>query len=102
MLSMVNRGFKKDPEGDKEEKIEVKRDGETTLSGSMTRQVSLLLLGGSQSGWRHGCTHFFTYQTEQDQPLQEYTSHVTNIGKMIEDMEIKMRNLLQEVRVICV
>ncbi len=37
-------------------------------------------------------------QLEQDHPLQEFTSHITNIGKMIEDMEIKMRNLLQEVR----
>ncbi|KAJ3534996.1 hypothetical protein NM688_g7042 [Phlebia brevispora] len=35
--------------------------------------------------------------TEQDHPLQEQTSHITNIGRMIEDMEIKMRNLLQEV-----
>ncbi|KAI0703460.1 f-actin capping protein beta subunit [Cytidiella melzeri] len=72
MLSMVNCGVKSGGEADKE-KIEVKRDGETMLSGSMTRQ------------------------TEQDHALQEFTSHITNIGKMIEDMEIKMRNLLQEV-----
>ena len=52
---------------------EGKRDGEVTLSGSMTRQ------------------------TEQDFPLQDQTSHITNTGKMIEEMEIKMRNLLQEV-----
>lgn len=40
---------------------------------------------------------FSARQTEQDHPLQEQTSHITNIGRMIEDMEIKMRNLLQEV-----
>ncbi|KAG1744040.1 F-actin-capping protein subunit beta [Suillus paluster] len=50
-----------------------KSSGEITLSGSMTRQ------------------------TEQDWPVHEPTSHITNTGKMIEEMEIKMRNLLQEV-----
>ncbi|TFK70332.1 F-actin capping protein beta subunit [Pluteus cervinus] len=50
-----------------------KRDGEVSLSGSMTRQ------------------------TEQDWPIHESSSHITNTGRMIEDIEIKMRNLLQEV-----
>ncbi|KAL4252580.1 F-actin-capping protein subunit beta [Abortiporus biennis] len=58
---------------EKEEKTDVKRAGEINLSGSMTRQ------------------------TEQDWPLQDQTSHITNTGRMIEEMEIKMRNLLQEV-----
>jgi capping protein beta len=48
-------------------------EGETSLSGSMTRQ------------------------TEQDWPLQDSSSHISNTGRMIEEMEIKMRNLLQEV-----
>jgi len=50
-----------------------KKEGEVSLSGSMTRQ------------------------TEQDAPLHDTSSHITNTGKMIEEMEIKMRNLLQEV-----
>ncbi|KIK99577.1 hypothetical protein PAXRUDRAFT_8773 [Paxillus rubicundulus Ve08.2h10] len=50
-----------------------KSTGEVNLSGSMTRQ------------------------TEQDWPMQDSSSHITNTGKMIEEMEIKMRNLLQEV-----
>jgi len=50
-----------------------KSSGEINLSGSMTRQ------------------------TEQDWPLQDSSSHITNTGRMIEEMEIKMRNLLQEV-----
>jgi len=29
--------------------------------------------------------------------VEDDTSHVANIGKMVEDMELKMRNLLQEV-----
>ncbi|OMP87501.1 F-actin-capping protein subunit beta [Diplodia seriata] len=36
-------------------------------------------------------------QVEQDMPVDDDTSHVANIGKMVEDMELKMRNLLQEV-----
>lgn len=40
----------------------------------------------------------FDVKAEQDWPLQDSSSHITNIGRMIEEMEIKMRNLLQEVR----
>jgi len=47
--------------------------GNVNLSGSMTRQV------------------------EQDYSISEYASHISNTGRMIEDMEIKMRNLLQDV-----
>jgi len=36
-------------------------------------------------------------QVEQDMPVEDDSSHVVNIGKMVEDMELKMRNLLQEV-----
>jgi capping protein beta len=32
-----------------------------------------------------------------EQDHQDATSHVQNVGRMVEDMEIKMRNLLQEV-----
>ncbi|KAJ3873856.1 F-actin capping protein [Lentinula edodes] len=62
---------KKDNEADGKEGW--KRNGEVTLGGSMTRQ------------------------TEQDWPIHDSSSHITNTGKMIEEMEIKMRNLLQEV-----
>jgi capping protein beta len=36
-------------------------------------------------------------QVEQDMAVVDDGSHVANIGKMVEDMELKMRNLLQEV-----
>lgn len=35
-------------------------------------------------------------QVEQDMPVEDDGSHVANIGKMVEDMELKMRNLLRE------
>ena len=46
--------------------------GEMDLSGSMTRQ------------------------TQQDMPVENDKSHVVNVGKLVEDMEGKMRNLLRE------
>jgi capping protein beta len=36
-------------------------------------------------------------QVEQDMAVEDDGSHVANIGRMVEDMELKMRNLLQEV-----
>ena len=47
--------------------------GEMNLSGNMTRQI------------------------EADVPVENDQSHVINIGRLVEDMELKMRNLLQEV-----
>ncbi|TPX08917.1 uncharacterized protein E0L32_009621 [Thyridium curvatum] len=47
--------------------------GSLDLSGNMTRQV------------------------EQDLPVESDESHIVNIGRLVEDMELKMRNLLQEV-----
>ncbi|KAL8972301.1 MAG: hypothetical protein Q9183_000630 [Haloplaca sp. 2 TL-2023] len=47
--------------------------GDMDLSGNMTRQI------------------------EQDMPVQDDNSHIVNVGKLVEDMELKMRNLLQEV-----
>ena len=36
-----------------------------------------------------------TRQVECDQPAERDGAHVVNIGKMVEDMEFKMRNLLR-------
>ncbi len=45
--------------------------GNMDLSGNMTRQV------------------------EQDMAVTDDASHVVNVGKLVEDMELKMRNLLR-------
>ncbi|PKC10138.1 F-actin capping protein, beta subunit [Rhizophagus irregularis] len=47
--------------------------GNMNLSGSMTRQF------------------------EADYPIDDPSAHIANIGRMVEDIELKMRNLLQEV-----
>jgi len=36
-----------------------------------------------------------TRQIEQDMPVQDDSSHIVNVGKLVEDMELKMRNLLR-------
>jgi capping protein beta len=45
--------------------------GEMDLSGNMTRQI------------------------EVDLPVESDASHVANVGRLVEDMELKMRNLLR-------
>ncbi|KAK0480122.1 F-actin-capping protein subunit beta [Armillaria novae-zelandiae] len=76
MLQLVTRNGSDSEDAQKKDSKDTdgwNRDGEVNLSGSMTRQ------------------------TEQDMALHDPSSHITNTGRMIEDMEIKMRNLLQEV-----
>lgn len=38
-----------------------------------------------------------TRQVEQELPVEADDAHVANVGRLVEDMELKMRNLLQEV-----
>lgn len=87
MLNMVTRSASSDKaEG-------TKKKGEIGLSGSMTRQVK------SYCYVQAPATKIASHsQTEHDWPLHDTSSHITNTGRMIEDMEIKMRGLLQEVR----
>ncbi|KAJ7455258.1 F-actin capping protein [Mycena galericulata] len=69
-------------------------DGETEEKGTGTG-------GKGTTGWKHegevSLSGSMTRQTEQDWPILDSSSHITNTGRMIEEMEIKMRNLLQEV-----
>ena len=44
-----------------------------------------------------GLSGNLTRQIEQDMPVENDESHIINVGRMVEDMEGKMRNLLQEV-----
>ena len=46
--------------------------GDMDLSGNMTRQI------------------------EQDMSVMDDSSHIVNVGRLVEDMELKMRNLLRE------
>ena len=38
-----------------------------------------------------------TRQIEQDMNVDDDGTHIVNVGKLVEDMELKMRNMLKEV-----
>lgn len=84
--------------------------GDIRLGGSMTRQVRVqqLLIQRLTTfadcidldrvrTTRHHCTCRQTEVAGVIESSRAHSSHVENIGKMIEDMEGKMRNSLQEV-----
>jgi capping protein beta len=54
--------------------------------GSSSDTLGKLNLGGNM-----------TRQQEQDMPVTDDSSHVVNVGKMVEEMESKMRGMLSEV-----
>ncbi|KAJ2451375.1 F-actin-capping protein subunit beta [Coemansia sp. RSA 2336] len=58
----------------------------TVASGARGDRQSEINLSGS-----------LTRQDERELPVDDMGSHVANIGRMVEDMESKMRNALQEV-----
>jgi len=51
-----------------------------------TDQSGRITLGGS-----------LTRQTEQDSPVNDQNPHVSNIGRMVEDMEMKLRTTLETI-----
>ena len=40
---------------------------------------------------------YLLLQIEKDSPLNDGNSHIANIGRLVEDMENKMRNTLNEI-----
>jgi capping protein (actin filament) muscle Z-line, beta len=40
---------------------------------------------------------FFFFQTEADNPVNDQNPHVSNIGRMVEDMEMKLRTTLETI-----
>ncbi|PVF95840.1 putative F-actin capping protein beta subunit [Serendipita vermifera] len=63
----------------------------------LTSTVMLELDNKSQGVGNVNLSGSLTRQNEVDATLSDPSSHISNMGRMIEDMEIKMRNLLQEV-----
>jgi len=56
----------------------------------------ILHLGTSNDGLGHmDLSGNMTRQIEQDMPVSNESSHIVNVGKLVEDMELKMRNLLR-------
>ncbi|KAI9206586.1 F-actin-capping protein subunit beta [Polychytrium aggregatum] len=63
----------------------------------LTSTVMLSLTTGSQKMGDLSLAGSLTRQHEVDCPLDDYSAHVGNLGRIVEDVEIKMRNALQEI-----
>lgn len=73
------------------------QDRARTAHYKLTSTVILSLGTGSENLGTMDLSGNMVRQVEQDMAVEDDGSHVANIGKMVEDMELKMRNLLQEV-----
>lgn len=72
-------------------------DRARTTHYKLTSTVILSLSTGSDALGNMDLSGNMTRQIESDLPIEDDSSHIANIGKLVEDMELKMRNLLQEV-----
>lgn len=75
--------------------INVKNSGNATY-----RLTSTIILDLANNETKNNSTYLsgnLTRQTERDYPFKDSASHVANIGTLVEDVEIQMRNMLQEV-----
>ena len=62
----------------------------------LTSTVILQLGSAAESLGSLNLSGNLTRQVEQDMPVDGDASHVANVGKLVEDMELKMRNLLRK------
>ena len=65
----------------------------------LTSTVILRLSTASEALGDMDLSGNMTRQFEQDMPVNDDTSHIVNVGKLVEDMELKMRNLLRKFHV---
>ncbi|KAL9137896.1 MAG: hypothetical protein Q9175_000890 [Cornicularia normoerica] len=72
-------------------------DRARTSHYKLTSTVILRLSTGSDALGDMDLSGNMTRQIEQDMPVTDDSSHIVNVGRLVEDMELKMRNLLQEV-----
>lgn len=71
-------------------------DGTRTSTYKLTSTV-MLSLGKKENNSNLQLAGSLTRQNNADLPVKDQSSHIINMGKMIEDSEAKMRNQLQEV-----
>lgn len=63
----------------------------------LTSTVMLYMITNNQDLGNLNLNGSMTRQVEQDYPVDDPSAHIANVGRMVEDMELKMRNSLQEV-----
>lgn len=78
--------------------IEVQeKSGARNAHYKLTSTVMLWLQTNKQGSGIMNLGGSLTRQIETDSPISESGSHIVNMGKMVEDMENKMRNTLNEI-----
>lgn len=71
-------------------------DRARTAHYKLTSTVILHLSTGNETLGEMDLSGNMTRQIEQDMPVEDDSSHIVNVGKLVEDMELKMRNLLRK------
>lgn len=73
--------------------------GTMNLGGSLTRQASCKSQASHLSTIPNSSIDFILLQVEQDSTINDQSphTHIANIGRMVEDMENKIRNTLNEI-----
>lgn len=77
--------------------FEVEKVSRKSASYKLTSTVILDMRGKSQGLGTLDLSGNLTRQSEQTLPVADESSHIKNIGSMVEDMESKLRNILNEV-----
>lgn len=77
--------------------FEIERKDSNTSTYRLTSTIILDLSEGKSDKNLTYLSGNLTRQTERDYKFKDSSSHVANIGTLIEDVEIQMRNMLQEV-----
>ncbi|ORX51609.1 F-actin capping protein, beta subunit [Hesseltinella vesiculosa] len=63
----------------------------------LTSTVMLYMITDTQVSGNINLSGSMTRQMEQDHPVDDPSAHIANVGRMVEEMESKMRHSLQEV-----
>lgn len=75
----------------------VEKSGARNAHYKITSTVMLWLQTNKEGSGSMNLSGSLTRQQEQDSPLNEANSHTANIGRLVEDVENRMRNTLNEI-----
>lgn len=73
------------------------QDHKTKAHYKLTSTVMLMIETETNTTGKVSLAGSLTRQQEQDFPVNDASPHVSNIGKMVEDMEIKLRTTLEQI-----
>lgn len=71
-------------------------DRARTAHYKLTSTIILHLSAENEALGKMDLSGHMTRQAQQDMPIQDDSSHIANVGRLVEDMELNMRNLLRK------